>query len=440
MLAPLARGTSRLRLEQLESRDIPGVLTSVEPFQSVSAAGLPAGWGQWSSGGGAFAVDVAGTGLGDTGRLVTNGTSTTASRAWMTATFEPDVETSASVLLNSLIPIQLFARGQGLQSSTPTFYSVSAVRGVEVQLTKVVAGSSTVLASVKSVDYVSGNWVTVSLRLEGERLKVFVYRGDTNQYLTMAGTWTRQPTAAVDRLDSSIRSGGQVGFARGAKVSGTGVIDSFRVGPVPVIPTTLGEERFTSGPTTSLPAGWSRWTTGRVTFATQADETLRVDGDSTSSARAWMSPTVPADAQLSSSVFVDGLVPAGVFARGQAVDTAKPSYYGVTVARGLEVKLVRSVNGAASTLATLKSKEWVSGIWVQASLILKGHELRVQVYRSDTGQYLNADGTWGLVPAFALSRSDTAVMAAGRAGLLRGTGYAGQLVFDNFIVPRPPGR
>src|SRR5262245_48900768 len=389
-------------LEGLEARLAPAV-TAIEPFQRSTAAALPYGWGQWSSGGGSFAVDSDGAGLGDTGRLVTDGTSTTAGRAWMTAPFGPDVETSAAVYLNTAVTVQLFARGQSLDTLRPTFYAASIARGVEVQLTRVVAGVTAVLGTVKSADYVSGKWVTVTLRAEGDRLKVYVYRGDTNQYLTAAGVWNRQPTAAIERADGSIPTGGQVGFARPAKVAGQGVVDSLRVGPVPVLASALGEERFASGATPGLPGGWSQWSAGRVSFATLSAETLRVDGDSTGTARAWLNQTVPADAQLSSSIFVDQLVPAGVFARGQNVATATASYYAVSVTRGLEVKLVRSVNGTVSTLATLRSRDWLSGIWVQASLVLKGQELRVQVYRSDTGQYMKADGSWGLAPAFALS-------------------------------------
>lgn len=431
------RPSSTPQVEQLEQRLVPAG-PAVEAFQGASAAGLPGGWSQWSSGGGTFAVEAVGAGLGDAGRLVTDGTSSTTGRAWMTAPFAADVETSAAVFLNTAVPIQLFARGQSLATATPSYYAASISRGLEVQFTRVVNGSAVVLGTVKSADYVSGKWVTLTLRAEGDRFKVYVYRGDTNQYLTAAGTWTRQPSAAIDRADAAIRSAGQVGFGRPAKVAGQGVIDSLRVGPVTPLPSSLGEERFTSGPTTGLPGGWSQWSAGAVSFGTQPDETLRVTGDSTGSARAWLNQTIPADAQLSSSIFVDGLVPAGVFARGQNVDKTTASYYAVTVTRGLEIKLVRSVNGILSTLATVKSVDYLSGIWVQASLVVKGSDLRVQIFRSDTGQYLNADGTWGLVPAFALSRADAAVAAAGRAGLVRGTGYAGQLVFDNFIVTAAP--
>jgi hypothetical protein len=438
-MARRPRAQSNFDLEQLEARTAPAVLYAVEPFVTATSTGLPTGWGQWTSGGGSFAVDTAGAGLGDTGRLVTTGTSATSSRAWMAAAFDPDVEASAAVSLNSLVPLQLFVRGQSLGTTTPTYYAATVLRGVQVQLTKVVNGTTTALGSVKSLDYVSGNWLTVTVRADGDVLKVFAYRGDTNLYLAADGTWARQPTAAIEVVDGSIKAGGQVGFARLGAVAGTGVLDSLRAGPVPNIPTTLDEERFTDGPKPSLPAGWASWSTGNVSFATQEDETLRVNGDTAGIARAWLTAAVPADAQLSSSIFVDGLVPAGVFARGQAVDTASASYYAVTVTRGLQVNLIRSVNGVVSTLATLKSKDWVSGIWVQASLVVKGNELRVQIYRSDTGQYLYADGTWGLVPGFALTRADTAITAAGKAGLLRGAGYSGSLQFDNFIVTAAPG-
>ncbi|HEY2784535.1 MAG TPA: hypothetical protein VGJ05_06115 [Fimbriiglobus sp.] len=440
MSARRPREKSTLTVDWLEARLVPTTQATaiVEPFQGTSASGLPTGWSQWTSGNGSFAVDPTGTGLGDNGRLVTDGTSATTERAWMSAAFGPDVETSAAIYLNTAVPIQILARGQSLNTTTPSYYAATVTRGLNVQLSRVVNGNEVVLGSVKSTDYVSGKWVTITLRAEGDRLKIFVYRGDTNQYLTSTGTWSRQPTAAIDRVDSSIRTGGQVGFARPAKVAGQGVIDSLRVGPVPVTPNALEEERFASGPTSSLPAGWSQWSATPVSYSILPDQTLRMDGASTGAARAWWNTIVPADAQLSSSIFVDGLVPAGVFARGQNVDATNASYYAVTVSRGLQVNLIRSVNGVISTLATVKSKDYVSGIWVQASLVVKGNELRVQIYRSDTGQYLNADGSWGLVPVFALTRADAAITASGKAGLVRGAGYSGQLVFDNFLVTSAP--
>ncbi len=438
MSALRPRGNSALGVEWLESRLAPTVVASAEPFQKTSATGLPAGWTQWNTGDGSFAVDTSGAGLGDTGRLVTNGTSASVERAWLTTPYQADVETSAAVFLNTAVPIQLFARGQSLNTAKPTYYAATIVRGLQVQLTRVSNGVTTTLAVAKSNDYVSGKWVTVTLRAEGDELKVLIYRGDTSQYLAPDGTWTRQPIAAIDRIDSGIKSGGQVGFARPAAVAGQGVVDSLRIGPVPVAPTTLEEERFTSAPSSNLPAGWSQWSASPVTYSIQADQTLRVDGASTGAALAWWNQTVPADAQMSSSIYVDGLIPAGVFARGQNLGTANASYYAITVTRGLQVSLIRSVNGVVSTLSTLKSNDYVSGIWLQVSLVVKGNELRVQIYRSDSGQFLNADGTWGLAPAFALSRSDAAITSSGKAGLIRGAGYSGQLVFDNFIVTSAP--
>ena len=141
---------------------------------------------------------------------------------------------------------------------------------------------------------------------------------------------------------------------------------------------------------------------------------------------------------MSSSIFVDSLVQAGVFARGSNLGTDHPTYYSATITRGLEVKLWKVVDGEATPLGTVRSQDWVSGMWVQTSLVLDGDRQQVQVFRSDTGQYLKPDGSWSLAPAFALTAADTAVQAGGRAGLSRGTGYAGQLVFDNFVVTAAP--
>ena len=121
-------------------------------------------------------------------------------------------------------------------------------------------------------------------------------------------------------------------------------------------------------------------------------------------------------------LYVDSLTPAQLIARGQALDTAHPTYYAVSVTRGLDVQLVRVVNGRQTVLGDVKSKTWVSGQWLQVSLVAKGNQLRAQVFRTDTGQYLNADGTWGLAPTWALVRTDTAITRTGYAGLGRGAG------------------
>ncbi len=441
MADPHAARRRPLSLEGLEARELLSAAPwLVEPFQRGPVSGLPSGWNQWASDGTRSFQVSAGAGLGDTGRLVTTASSSATARAWLAAPYAADVETSAAVFLNTTVPVQLFVRGRDLNTPTPSYYAVGVTRGAEVQLLKVVRGRATVLGAVKTDDYVSGKWATVRIRAEGDRLRVTLHRGDTNQYLAADGSWTRQPTAVIEATDTAIRGAGQVGFARAAKVAGEVALDSLRVG-APSAPqqAPIVEERFARA-ANALPMGWTQWNApAKATFATVADETLRVEAGSTSAARAYLNNPVAADSQISSSIYLDSLTPAGIFARGSNLSGTTPTYYGLTVTRGLEVKLTRVVNGVTTELGSIRSQEWLSGLWVQASLVMNGDKLRVQVYRSDTGQYLNPNGTWGLSPGWAMTKTDTAIRSGGRVGLSRGTGYAGPLVFDNFIVTTAPG-
>ena len=433
-------------IEALEPREMPsGAPWLVEAFQRGPNAGLPQGWSQWSSDGTRdFAVSTAG-GLGDAGQLVGSVPTGVTARAWLTNGYSADIETSAAVFLNSTASAQLYVRGQNLNTPTPSYYAVNVVRGAEVQLVRVDRGQSTVLGSVKTPDYVSNRWVTVSVRAEGDSLKVFLHRGDSNQFLGRDGAYTRQRTAAIDVTDRAIRGAGQVGFARGGQSAGDVAFDSLRVGPAnPPAAVPIVEERF-SHPGAGLPAGWSQWSSGgagpgKLVATTVSDETLRLDAGSATEARAWLTRPVAADVQVSSSILLDSLIPAGVFARGSNVASTDETAYGLTVTRGLEVNLTRTVAGRETSLGKIKSKEWLSGLWVQASLVLNGDKLRVQVFRSDTSQYLSGDGTWSLLPAFAMGVTDGVIKTGSAVGLTRGTGYAGQLTFDNFIVTTAPDR
>lgn len=436
----------RLSLETLEGRETPAAgdwLT--EAFQARADNGLPTGWSQWSSDGSSFfQVDAAGAGLGDAGRLVAAGRSSTGGRAWLAQEYAADIEVSAATLLNSVAPVHLFVRGQNLGGSGPTYYAASAVRGGEVQLLKVVNGQSTALATVKSVEWVSGQWVTLTVRAEGESLRVTVHRGDTNQYLGADGKWSRNVAFAIDARDGAIRAGGRVGFSRAALTADAIALDNLKIGPAVSAAApraTLLEERFETTPVGAIPASWGQATTaaaGTFKIGVETDATLRIATPSNAVTRVWPNRAYPADVQASSSLYVDSLIPITVAARGVSLHGTAPSYYGVTVTRGLDVALVAVVNGRETVLGTVKSKEYVSGIWVQASLIAKGTELRAQIYRSDSGQYLAADGTWSLAPAWAIAKTDTAIAAGERIGLVRGAGPAGTIVVDNVLATAAP--
>ena len=102
-----------------------------------------------------------------------------------------------------------------------------------------------------------------------------------------------------------------------------------------------------------------------------------------------------------------------MFVRGSNLGTTSASYYAAAVTRGVNVTLVRVVNGVETTLASMKSDTYLSNQWVRVRLIAEGSRLRVQVYRIDTRQWLNTDGEWSDSPDFALEKQDTAITAAG---------------------------
>jgi hypothetical protein len=432
-----------LSVEGLEDRSLPSSAPLlIEPFQAAGSSGLPNGWYQWSSNHSpGFAVDRT-SGLGDLGLLTATAPSGVTTRAWVASPFPADVETSAAVYLNSLVPAQLFVRGKHLDTASPTYYAVSITRGLQVQLLRVVNGQTTVIGADRSADYVSGKWAEVTLVVEGNLLRVQVRRADTGRYLSSSGDWVSERVNAIQVSDSAIATAGQVGFARGSGGADRLLLDSLKVNQVlPESRALFLTERFDTEANGGLPDGWGKWSGGRPVAAhTTPDQNLRVDGPSGSATRLWINRTEPADLQVSSSFYVDSLVPAQLLVRGQALDTAHPTYYAVSVTRGLDVQLLRVVNGRASVLGELRSKDWISGQWLQVSLVVRGSDVRAQVFRTDTGQYLKPDGTWGLAPSWALIRADTAITRGGYVGLGRGGGASGGLTFDNFIVTSAPQR
>ena len=64
--------------------------------------------------------------------------------------------------------------------------------------------------------------------------------------------------------------------------------------------------------------------------------------------------------------YLDSLIPARVFVRGSNLDTATPTYYAASITRGLNIDLVRVVNGVETRLGSVKSSQYLSGQWVRA--------------------------------------------------------------------------
>jgi hypothetical protein len=217
------------RLEALEPRETPSAITINQPFDTVAPGAIPAGWAEWSNdespGFGASAVRS----LSPSMSLSDDGRSTHAGRAWFDQALPADQTVTASVLLDSLLPVQLIARGSNLDSRTPTAYTVTITRGLVLELHALGNGVATPLATLHSALYFSGKWVRVTLSATGDRLQVWVQRGDTSQWLSAQGTWQADRSAAIDLLDRTIVNGGRAGIGRAARYAGPVYLDDFSV-------------------------------------------------------------------------------------------------------------------------------------------------------------------------------------------------------------------
>jgi hypothetical protein len=201
-------------------------------------------------------------------------------------------------------------------------------------------------------------------------------------------------------------------------------------------------ESFDTTAVGALPTGWAQWSsTGQAAFAATSAQSLSPPNglgmnapSSSLAARAWVAAPQPADVQVSASVYLNTLIPAQVLARGSNLNGSTPSYYAVAISRGLQVQLLRVVNGVTTTLATLSPAGYVSSVWVRVTLSVVGTQLQAQVYRVDKQQYLTAAGAWQSAPAWALSATDAMLSGPGLVGLARQASYPGTVVFDDFAT------
>jgi hypothetical protein len=203
------------------------------------------------------------------------------------------------------------------------------------------------------------------------------------------------------------------------------------------------KESFDDTAAGKLPANWLQWKGGGAAFEVSAAKalsgtnSLAVAGGSSAAGRAWLGKPVAADVQAGVALFLNTLVPVQVLVRGADLDTAAPSYYAATVTRGLEVQLVRVVKATPKPLGTLKSMGYVTEKWVRLTLCADGKDLRVQVQRLDTGDYLDDGGRWQPAAAWALTATDPEIPGPGNFGLARVPRYAGTVYFDDFTATRP---
>jgi hypothetical protein len=429
---------TRLSLEYLEARENPtGGIT--EPFDAVTAPTLPGGWAYWANDGSQQFITSRLHSTSGANALASLGSRTTESRFWATAAQPGDSTVAASVRSDTPTPIDLYARGQNLNTAAPSYLAATVRGGGTVELTQEVNGTRTVLGTVRSSAAVPATWLRVTLVPAGDKATVRVQRADTGQYLTPTGGWQ---AAAVDAISATVThrpATGLTGLGREAGGAGMTFVDDFAATPPTTVSSGGTRESFDTTATGTLPANWKQWSSDATKRAKVSGgvslspaNALTVDGTSATRARAWLDVVQPADVSAGVSVPADSLIPAGVIVRGQDLTTAAPTYYSLTLTRGVTVELKRVVSGVEQTLGSIRSTAYVSGPWVRLTLVTAGDRLRAVVYRADTQQWLAADGSWRSTPESALDLTDTAIRAAGVSGIERGKVAAGTVRVDDF--------
>lgn len=203
-------------------------------------------------------------------------------------------------------------------------------------------------------------------------------------------------------------------------------------------------QSFDTAIVSQLPAGWGSWRSNPAGTAAvtngrsiSGENNLQIGGISNSTVRTWTNQLSFADGQIAADVYLDSLSPATVFVRGSNLSTAASSQYTASVVRGAELRLSRTVNGVETTLASIRSRDYFSQKWVQVVVDASGSTIRAGLMRRDSGQWLSASGLWVTSPTFALTATDSAISAAGRAGIGRNSGTASPVIFDDVRIVTP---
>src|SRR5262249_19510932 len=189
----------------------------------------------------------------------------------------------------------------------------------------------------------------------------------------------------------------------------------------------LSTENSDSVPPPALPAGWTEWSSdGSDIFSTAAAKgaggstAVVTQAGSRTSGLAWHPQRVPADAGLAVTIRLDTLVPVSIFTRGNNLGTSSQSYLAAVVTRPANVDLWEVSGGVARLLGSVASppSAYYSG-WARVTLVPTGTTATVQLVRQDTGQYLNAQGTWQSTATNALSATTSPPPADGFVGIGR---------------------
>jgi hypothetical protein len=207
-----------------------------ESFDTTPPGSLPAGWSQWSStGANAFAVSSAQSFDPPNSLAISSTASSMNARAWVNTAEPANEAVSADVYLNSLIPIEVLARGSNLNTTTPSYYALAVTQGLDLKLLKVTNGTAATLGEIKSASWITNQWVNVTLFTNDNNVRAQVQNTKTGQYLNSAGQWQSSQTWALNLTDAtSISGGGQIGVGRLPSYTGTAYVDDFSYIPVTV--------------------------------------------------------------------------------------------------------------------------------------------------------------------------------------------------------------
>jgi hypothetical protein len=383
------------------------------------------------------------------------GKSTDVSRAWLNETMPADVQVSAAVYVNSLIPAQVIARGSNLNASDnpppgtngPSFYDLqlsSASPGPLLKLMVDVNGSGlTMLKSINALNYLNDYWLEETLDVEGSTIRAQLFDPKLDQYLNSSEQWQPGQAWALTAIDNSVTGPGIVGLGRPSSYAGTVTFDDFSV------QTPATDQSFDATPVGQLPENWTSYASrSGATIAvaaptnptpTSPPNALAITpAQSSDTDRAWLNTSLPADLSVSAETYLHTLTPAQVFARGSNLNSpTSVTYYAVEVSRGyLSATLLKVVNGTETDLGTVSSTSYVQNVWVQETLGLSGNTLEEQIYRTDTDKYLKSDGSWQSTPTWAKTVTDTSITGSGQAGVARPVagGHVETDYFDDFTT------
>jgi hypothetical protein len=429
--------------------------TVVENFDGVGS-GLPGNWSSYTS----DINTTDGIAANSTAPSQPNsfnissgarGLSNAITRAWLNSILT-DGQEQTSVKL-STVKAQLIARGSNLNTSTPSYYALSAYRSgyLRFELDKVVNGTETALAILPGPYVSSGTWLQMTLVLNGTHLQGQLYNPNTHLYLNSSGTFQAAQTYAIDLMDGSITAMGFGGLGRDVSTVGTqsfddfsypqlsgtaGFLDSFEVDAPGALPTNTWSQTSLSNFAVGSPGSDKALTPAQV-LAVPTGPTRSV------AQRAWNTTVSFANEEVTAAVdwtYALNNSDFRIFGQGSGLTGSSPTYYALDLSVGATqtLALLKDIGGTVTTLASIPVPYFHN--WVQATLYINGANLRAQLFDPGTGQYfvgvVSGSSGWQSTPAWALNLTDNSINAAGLAGIDFNNGaVTGQTAyFDNFAV------